>query len=194
MTSFDRRPALHGAYDHAAGIVAGVRADQLGLPTPCPDFDVAGLIDHIVGAGHRAVAIGRGETPTGEGFPSVELLHAPQELRRAGKDAGEAWADDARLSATTTMPWGETYAGTTLVDMYLVELAAHSWDLAAATGQLGDLDDDLASVSLEAARSMLRPEYRNLVEEGSPYGPEVDPPADATPWERFAAFMGRRPR
>lgn len=194
MTSSDRRPALYGAYDHAAGIVAGVHADQLGRPTPCPKYDVASLVDHIVGAGHRAVTLGRGETPTGEEFPHVELDHAPDELRRARRDAEAAWADDARLSHTITMPWGETYAGDTLVDMYLVELAAHSWDLAAATDQLTALDDDLASVSLEAARSMLRPEYRNLAEEGSPYGSEVDAPTDATPWERFAAFMGRQPR
>ena len=37
------------------------------------------------------------------------------------------------------MPWGEEYTGATLVDMYLAELAAHAWDLARATGQLGKL-------------------------------------------------------
>jgi hypothetical protein len=34
------------------------------------------------------------------------------------------------LSSRFTMPWGEEYAGATLVDMYLAELAAHAWDLA----------------------------------------------------------------
>ena len=37
------------------------------------------------------------------------------------------------------MPWGEEYTGATLVDMYLAELAAHTWDLAQATEQLDRL-------------------------------------------------------
>jgi uncharacterized protein (TIGR03086 family) len=92
------------------------------------------------------------------------------------------------------MPWGETYTGATLVDMYLVELATHAWDLARATGQLGRLDPDVAGPALGAARGTVRPEYRNLVEPGSPYGSEVDAPVDADPWERLAAFLGRQPR
>ena len=40
------------------------------------------------------------------------------------------------------MPWGEDYLGTTLVNMYLAELAAHAWDLAFATGQLDRLAAD----------------------------------------------------
>jgi hypothetical protein len=34
------------------------------------------------------------------------------------------------------MPWGEEYTGATLVDMYLAELAAHTWDLARATERI----------------------------------------------------------
>ena len=32
-----------------AGVVAGVRDDQLGDPTPCPAYTVADLVDHIGG-------------------------------------------------------------------------------------------------------------------------------------------------
>lgn len=193
MTHPDRRPDLVRSYQHAAEIVAGVRPPQLGLPTPCPDYDVATLVDHLVGAAGRAAALGRGEQPSGHEFPHVELADAPEELRRAGKEAEAAWSDDARLSATITMPWGETYDGFTLVDMYLAELAAHAWDLATATGQLGRLDPTLAPVALDAARAMLQPQYRDMLEPGSPFGAEVEVAADAPAWDRFAAFMGRRP-
>jgi uncharacterized protein (TIGR03086 family) len=190
----DRRPHLARSYDHAADIVAGIGADQLGRPTVCPELDVAGLVDHIVGAGWRAVALGQGEAPTGEEFPHIELADAPGELRRAGGEAAAAWADDTRLSATVTMPWGETYTGSTLVDMYLAELAAHTWDLAAATGQAARLDPTLAGPALEGARAMLKPEYRDMMGKGNPFGAEVPAPPGATDWERFAAFMGRDPR
>lgn len=66
LTATDRRPPLVAAYHHAADVVAGVRSDQLTAPTPCPDYDVAALVDHLVGAGWRAVAVGRGDTLTDE--------------------------------------------------------------------------------------------------------------------------------
>lgn len=194
MSGTDHRQDLVRSYEQAAAIVAGVHPDQLQRPTPCPDYDVATLVDHLVGAGWRAVALGRGEKPTGEEFPHVALAEAPEELRRAGKEADAAWTDDARLAATVTMPWGEVYTGATLVNMYLAELAAHSWDLARATGQGGRLDPSLALPALDGARAMLKPEYRDLMGRGSPFGAEVAAPADATDWERLAAFMGRAPR
>lgn len=194
MPQPDRRAELVRSYPHSATVVAGVRPEQLGDATPCRAYDVATLVDHLVGAGWRAAALGRGETPSGEEFPHVELSRAPDQLRRAGGEAELAWADDARLTSTVDMPWGETYTGATLVDMYLTELAAHTWDLAAATGQLDSLEPSLAGPALEAARAMLRADYRDLVEKGSPYGAEVDPPSDATGWERFVAFTGRSPR
>ena len=58
------------------------------------------------------------------------------------------------------MPWGKVYSGATVVDMYLAELAAHSWDLAAATGQL---DQELAAQALDGARAMLKPEHRDMM-------------------------------
>lgn len=194
MTDADHRADLIRSYAHAADVVAGVQRDQLAGPTPCPEYDVATLVDHLVGAGWRAASLGRGEEQTSEEFPHVELADAPGALRAAGAEAESAWADDARLAATTVMPWGETYTGATLVEMYLAELAAHTWDLASATGQLDRLDGALGTEALAAGRAMLKPEYRDAMGKGNPFGAEVEPPADATDWERFAAFMGRSPR
>jgi uncharacterized protein (TIGR03086 family) len=92
------------------------------------------------------------------------------------------------------MPWGEEYTGSTLVDMYLVELAAHAWDLARATGQLDKLDPSLARPALDGARAMIKPKYRNTVGPGAPFAVEVPLPPGADDWERLAAFMGRDPR
>lgn len=194
MTSADRRPSLVQSYDQAVLVVAGVQPGQLARRTSCPDFHVAALVDHLVGAGQRAAALGRGETPTGDEFPHVELADAADQLRRAGQEAQKAWADDDRLTSTVTMPWGEVYTGVTLVDMYVAELATHAWDLAEATDQLDRLDNDVAVNAIDAAHAMLKPEYRNLMGKGSPFGSEVQAPINATAWERLVAFMGRQPR
>jgi uncharacterized protein (TIGR03086 family) len=187
----DRRQALFTAFGHAAAVVAEVRPDQLTGPTPCPDYDVAALVDHLVGAGWRAVELGRGATPSGEELPHVELPDAPLQLQEAGVAAAQAWSED-RLASSTTMPWGETYTGSTIVDMYLSELVAHTFDLALATGQALRCEEELAAAALAAAQSMLRPEYRDMLGPGSPFGAEQPAGEDATTLERFAAFMGRR--
>ena len=104
------------------------------------------------------------------------------------------------------MPWGEEYSGATLVDMYLAELAAHAWDLARATGELDRLDPSLALPALHGARAMIKPQYRNMVEPGTPFAAEVpqlpapttgnvSPPSwDTTPGHRSAGKgrAGRR--
>lgn len=193
MSDQDHRDTLRRSYANAASIVTAVKADQLAGPTPCPAYDVDSLIDHLVGAGWRAVALGRGETPNGSAFPHIELADAPGQLKAAADEAATAWSDDARLEATTTMPWGETYSGRVLVCMYLCELAAHAWDVAAATGQLSSLDAELGAPALDAAHAMLKSEYRDAMGKGEPFGAEVTPPEGASDWERFAAFMGRTP-
>jgi uncharacterized protein (TIGR03086 family) len=195
MTELDRRRPLLQSYENAAVIVSGMTAEQLTLRTPCPAYDVAGLIDHTVEAAHRSAALGRGRTPpAGDVSPQVQLSDAPTQLRRAAEEAAQAWGDDSRLSSSYTMPWGEKYSGATLVDMYLAELAAHAWDLAMATGQLDRLDPSLPVPALDGARAIIKPEYRDMVATGSPFGAEVPPPPDADDWERLAAFMGRDPR
>jgi uncharacterized protein (TIGR03086 family) len=195
MAEPDHRSALLRSYENAAVIVSGITADQVGLLTICPGYDVAGLIDHIVEAANRAAALGRGQTPAaGDNSPHVELSDAPAQLRRAADEAAQAWSDEARLVASFAMPWGEQYTGATLVNMYLAELAGHAWDLAQANGQLDRLDPSLAQPALDGARTMIKPAYRNMVEPGSPFGTEVPPPPDADQWERLAAFMGRDPR
>jgi uncharacterized protein (TIGR03086 family) len=195
MADSDRRSALLDSYENAAVIVSGIVVDDLDHPTPCPKYDVAGLIDHLVEAAHRAAALGRGQAPPpGDESPHVDLRDAPGQLRSAAEQAAQAWGDDSSLSSRYTMPWGEEYTGATLVDMYLAELSAHAWDLARATGQIDELDPSLAVPALEGARAMIKPQYRNMVEAGAPFGAEVFPAPGADDWERLAAFMGRDPR
>ena len=94
----DRRSTLLDSYENAAVIVSGIVADELGHRTPCPKYDVAGLIDHLVEAGHRAAALGRGQAPPpGDESPHVELSDAPRQLRSAAQLAGHAMGRQFKL-------------------------------------------------------------------------------------------------
>ncbi|MGH9304770.1 MAG: TIGR03086 family metal-binding protein [Acidimicrobiales bacterium] len=194
MTSLpDLRPELASSYEQAAAVVSAVQPGQLGSPTPCRKMDVSALIDHLVFAARRGAGLGRGETPAaGATAPHLELSEATGLLGEARVDAKTAWADDASLERSITMPWGETYPGAALAGMYFGELATHSWDLAFATGNTSLLDDKLGAAALSCMQASIAPEHRTP--EGEPFGPEVEAPDDATAWERLAAFMGRQPR
>jgi uncharacterized protein (TIGR03086 family) len=159
MADPDHRRALLASYENAAVIASAIDFERLGHPTPCPRYDVAVLIDHLVQAGHRSAALGRGQAaPPGDESPHAELSDAPAQLRRAAREAAESWGDEAALSSRFTMPWGEEYTGATLLDMYLAELAAHAWDLARATRQLDRLDPSLALSALDGVRAMIKPQ------------------------------------
>jgi uncharacterized protein (TIGR03086 family) len=191
----DHRSVLIDAYENAAVIVSGIRPDQLRNATPCRGYDVSGMIDHVVEAARRAAAVGRGQAPPpGDASPHVELTEAPDGLRKTARAAAAAWADDSRLAMTAPMPWGELYTGAALIDMYLLELAAHAWDLARATGQLDRLAPTLAAPALRGAHAFIKQGFRDMVGPGAPFGAEVPPPPGANDWERFVAFTGRDPR
>jgi uncharacterized protein (TIGR03086 family) len=190
----DYRLQLFLAYDQAVALSDAVNSSQLHDPTPCSEMDVSALLDHLVFAARRAAELGRGETPPTDAadIPHLELDDVPSALRVAASESKEGWSDDASLALTITMPWGNAYAGAELVDMYFVEIATHGWDLAAATGSTDLLDEQLGEDALTCAHANITSEHREV--EGSPLGPEVEPPAEATAWERLAAFMGRTPR
>jgi len=190
----DYRLQLFLAYDQAVAVASAVNASQLHDPTPCPAMDVSALLDHLVFAARRAAGLGRGETPLPDDavHAHLELEDVTTALRVAASESKEGWSDDASLARTITMPWGESYPGGALVGIYLIEIATHSWDLASATGSAGLLDEQLGADTLACAKASIRVDYRNA--EGNPFGPEVEPPAEATSWEQLAAFMGRTPR
>jgi hypothetical protein len=50
MADPDRRTPLLESYENAAVSVSGITAEQVTLPTPCPAYEVAALIDHMVEA------------------------------------------------------------------------------------------------------------------------------------------------
>ena len=185
----DPRPLLYRALDQAAVVVRGVTADQLALPTPCHEFDVTGLLIHIVGVGNRIASIGRGE-------PQVELA-VPEGVSDDGwgdafdethDQALASWSDDEILGRKVELPFG-TFDGATVAGIYTLELTTHSWDLARATAQLSRLDDELARVSLAIAERALPPEPRGGA---VPFEPVVDVAPDASPYDQLAAFLGRQ--
>jgi uncharacterized protein (TIGR03086 family) len=172
----------------AATKVAGnVKTDQLGDPTPCDEFDVRGLINHLLGAmliQAEAAETGKGTMPEEGDLFGDDIA---KDFGDAQKRLVAAWSQPGVMDKTLELPWG-TFPASMYAGMVFVEGIVHGWDLAKATGQDFDVDPALA----EAALDYLTPIDAMLRQPGV-YGAKVDVPADAPALDRLIAFAGRTP-
>jgi uncharacterized protein (TIGR03086 family) len=179
---------LTGILDKTADVIAGVGADQGHLPTPCEDYDVTALVNHIVGwiqvfdAGSNERAFEGDATAYGCGAdPEAEFRAAA-----AGVVAGwqEHGLDRQVRIISGAMP------GEMVFNMTVMEYLTHGWDLAVATAQLPPYTEDEATDALDRAEGTLPAEYRG---DDMPFGPPIPIGSEAPPLDRFIAFMGREP-
>lgn len=124
--------------------VAGVDAGQWGAATPCRDWDVRALVNHVVGEELWAVPLLQGSSigDVGDRFDGDVLGSDPAGVARKAATEAVSTADEVDPAATVHLSYGEERC-----EEYLRQLAAdhlvHSWDLAVATGGDAHLDPDL---------------------------------------------------
>lgn len=184
----DFRSDLDTAQEWVAGLMDAVRADQLGDPTPCTDFDVQALLEHQSAIPGKIAAVAGGDNPRDLPFRvEVATDTLAEDYRARTRAAMTAWDDDDLLTATLTAPWGPAPGGIA-VGGFLMETLAHGWDLAVATGQDAEADPALVAKAQSVAEQALTEDSRGS---GMPFGHRVEPREGAGPTERFAAFLGR---
>ncbi len=196
----DPRHILDRAIATGGSVIARVRPDQLAAPTPCSEMDVRTMLGHLVGVLDRIAALGRGEDP----FTVIETLVADDGWSDAwttsASRAAEAWRDDDVLAQPMALPWIQG-SGAEVLATYFSELTVHTWDLATATGQQPDWDDDVVTAALDARDILPAENRRALFEEISaamgldevaiPFAEAVQVPDDAPAIDRLVAWNGR---
>ena len=172
------------AQDTFTHVFAHVTADQLSLPTPCAEWDVKALIEHVIVGNRRVV-----ERAGGHVAPFPEDLEAA--LRFSAQAAQEVFAEPLALTRIYELPIGEI-PGTAFIQIRTSDLLIHAWDLAIATGQPTDLDAELAEYVLAFSKEMMsRPGLRG---DGRPYGEEQPSDDGRSAADRVATFLGRQLR
>ncbi|OWY62776.1 hypothetical protein B7486_56630, partial [cyanobacterium TDX16] len=109
-----------------------------------------------------------------------------QALERTAEAAGHAWTNADR-SRSCTLPFG-TFTADGAVALNLVDVLAHTWDVAAPRAIPLDGTDQLWEVGLDSAELVIGPE-RDL----GYYAPPIPVAPTASAQERFLANLGRRP-
>jgi len=196
---FGRAAALAGA------TVAAITDQQRGLPTPCTEYDVRGLVGHLVTVLRRVTALGEGTDPM-DMPPSTPIDDDAWATTWAAFTARieAAWPDE-RLGQVMTLPW-VTMPGAGMLAQYTNELSVHTWDLATATGQQPAWDEAVLTLAFAAIQRGMPAEGRgakfaevaaNLpagVPFVPPFGEAVVVPDDAPLIDRLVAWNGRSPR
>src|SRR5437763_1846089 len=90
--------------DEVARVVAGVREDQLGNPTPNEGTSVAGLLDHLVGLTTAFTMAARKEPLTSQPRAAADQLPADWRARLARQlaELAAVWRDPAAWTGEAT--------------------------------------------------------------------------------------------
>jgi uncharacterized protein (TIGR03086 family) len=186
---------LAPAADQMAKVVSGIPDGQLDAPTPCTDYSVGALLDHVAGlAVAFAHAAAKTEPPGGSQPPSGDASQLADDWRtRIPADLSalaEAWRDASAWEGMTRVG-GVDLPGEMAGVIGLDELVIHGWDLARATGQPFDVDPAALEVVHGFVSGLDEPEQQGL--RSAIFGPVVDIDAHAGLLDRTLGLAGREP-
>ena len=182
-------PDVVATYDDVSAalqnMVAGVRPEQWSAPTPCTEWNVRMLVNHVVTGTLVFVA-----NIHGSALPD-------RSVDRLGDDPVAAFASAARTLHDTFLepgvmegvypsPMGDM-PGRVLVQMRITEQIVHGWDLGQATGQSLAVPVELVEETLAGLRQVVPGGQR----QGVMFADEQECPDEMPALDRLAAFLGR---
>ena len=171
---------LHQLGPHLGAVVAGITPDQLDNPTPCREFTVRGVLEHMITGATAFAAAYRGEAP-----PDPVLTEPLASFGAAMDDLAAAVTAPGALDRTVQAPFGAV-PGDTFARFVVLDGLVHGWDLATATDQTYRPPDELVAAADAFARRTI-----DQLRDGQTFAAAVEPAAGASPIERLASYTGR---
>ena len=163
-------------------VLHSIAKDDESKQTPCKEFDVAKLTDHLMNSITTIGGVAGAEFAERDRNDSIE-----RQVVLAARPALDAWH---RRGLDGNVPFGKGEAPAKMMAGILsLEFLVHAWDYATATGREVTAPDSLSDYVLGLARTIITPEGRTNVGFDDP----VDVAADAGALERLIAYTGRRP-
>jgi uncharacterized protein (TIGR03086 family) len=175
-------PDLLKLYDQASAWTTdkvATASDRLDAATPCDEWDVRTLLDHMLETQRYFVSSARGEdaSPPSPTPPKLVSKDPAADFESARQNVLREFADPKVVEKTGPA------LGIAFSDMLL-----HGWDVARATKQDTRMPDGLA----EAAYQMIHGRFTDEERKGV-FKPEVQVGEDASPQEKLLAYTGRTP-
>jgi uncharacterized protein (TIGR03083 family) len=158
--------------DQLETLLRSVREEDLGRPTPCSDWTVSDLVDHVIQGPRKFARMVRGE----EVDWTAATSHADDPVAAYQENV------QALRAALADHPNSGPPA-----DWQCAEIAVHTWDLATALGRSTEtFDADVADRGRAFMLASLNDDNREPA-----FRPEMPAPEGADAYTRIAAFAGR---
>jgi uncharacterized protein (TIGR03086 family) len=167
-----------------------VRPEQWTAPTPCTDWDVRALVNHIVYEQRWMVPMFGGATiaEVGDRFDGDLLGEEPfAAVRAAAAQAAATVAEPGALETTVHLSFGDTPAVEYTYQL-LADHLVHAWDLAVAIGADRTLDPPALAACAEWFA-----DREDLYRQSGAIGPRVEVPASASAQDKLIGAFGRDP-
>ncbi|WP_405782761.1 TIGR03086 family metal-binding protein [Streptomyces sp. NBC_01378] len=182
---------LDVAVERAVPVVRALPDGRLEAATPCAEFDVKALVNHLFQVMEQFQRLAAKQDSDFAESPD-RVAEGPDWRERFGEEARKlvaAWSAPGAEEGTTgamNMP------AATVGSMVLLDLTVHIWDLARATGQEYVPEGEALAVVERLAGTVaeLAPTARSM----GVFGEAVPEPAGASAFERLLAATGRDPR
>lgn len=163
-------------------VLQGIAEDDWSKQTPCREFDVAALTDHLMNSITTIGGMAGAQFPERDRGDSVE-----RQVILAARPALDAWR---HRGLDGTVPFGSNEAPANIMAGILsLEFLVHAWDYAKATGREVTAPDALSDYVMGLAKTIITPQGRSNVGFDDP----VDVAADAGALDRLIAYTGRQP-
>jgi uncharacterized protein (TIGR03086 family) len=177
--------------DRTNEVVDKVEPEQLGNPTPCTEWDVRAVINHITGGATMfAECVEQGSVPDsrlGELMGGDNLGDDFKRKYRAASDRARAtFATPGALDKIVKLPFGEMPAGVAL-NIAIMDVMTHAADIAKATGQTID-DEEILTIALDVGHELITDAFRTP----GVFGAEQPSDPNASAADRLLAFAGRK--
>jgi uncharacterized protein (TIGR03086 family) len=147
--------------------------------TPCEQWDVRTLLDHMIDTQNFFAARARGEEPSLPGAEPPSLI---------GDDPEAAYEQARQETLRAHREPGAVDQAGPLLGIAFCDQLIHGWDLATATGQDTTMPDGLAEAAFAVLDGRLTDDQRR-----SAFKPAVEVADDASVQEKLLAYTGRRP-
>jgi len=183
---------LKPACEQMIVVVARITDDQLSSSSPCVEYSVGELIDHVDHVSRLFTALALHDT---QGLQEAATGPVDAHLEPDWRDSvaqhiralGNAWDDPAAWQGGGNVP-GSDLSNEMWGKITLTEMVVHGWDIAKATGQPFNLPIHTLQTCHDHVAEFL-PNAPNP----ALWGPPVDVASDAILIERIVAITGRLP-
>ncbi|HWB71947.1 MAG TPA: TIGR03086 family metal-binding protein [Egibacteraceae bacterium] len=185
----DIREALRRAVGGFDRRIEAMSAAQWHGPTPCSEWDVHALVNHVVYELRWIPPLLAGSTvdEVGDRFEGDLLGDDPRGAwKAAARDALDAAGRGGVLTQPVQLSSGER-SGEDYLTEVTTDVTVHTWDLARAVGADERLDPEL----VEVAYAMLEPQVEEW-RAGGAFGAAVTVPAGADRQTQLLALVGRQ--